>query len=47
MLYRYLLKIGVNEIDSQDVIQDTMIMAVSYIGEIDPADNISREKAMV
>lgn len=37
MLYRYLLKIGVNEADSHDVIQDTMIKALSYIGEIDPA----------
>ena len=37
MLYRYLLKIGVNEADTHDVIQDTMIKALSYIGEIDPA----------
>ncbi|MFD2212284.1 RNA polymerase sigma factor [Metabacillus endolithicus] len=35
MLYRYLLKLGVNEADSHDVIQDTMIKALSYIGEIE------------
>jgi len=37
MLYRYLLKLGVNEADSHDVIQDTMIKALSYIGEIEAA----------
>lgn len=36
MLYRYLLKMGVNEMDSHDIIQDTMIKAMSYIGGIDP-----------
>ncbi|MFJ8072340.1 RNA polymerase sigma factor [Peribacillus sp. NPDC096447] len=37
MLFRYLLKMGVNEMDAQDIIQDTMIKAWSYLGEIDPA----------
>ena len=33
MLFRYLLKMGVGEADAQDIIQDTMIKTLSYLGK--------------
>ncbi|MBM4763486.1 sigma-70 family RNA polymerase sigma factor [Bacillus sp. B15-48] len=40
MLFRYLLKMGVGEADAQDIIQDTMIKTLSYLGEI-PNDKLN------
>lgn len=40
MLYRYLLKMGVGDADAQDIIQDTMIKTLSYLGEI-PNDKLN------